>query len=237
MPWLLAAALSVELVIRWMTVSGDSGQMVPGTLFTVSAPSGAGKTSLVNALVEQDALLQVSVSHTTRQMRPGEEDGVNYHFVDAVDFQQMVDAGDFLEHAEVFGNCYGTSKHWVLETLRQGMDVVLEIDWQGAALASAWAQSQPDISQAGIFILPPSIETLKQRLTGRGQDEDAVIAGRMAEAVEEISHYEDADFLVVNDDFGIALSQLQSIVESCRLAIEPQTGRYRALLDSLLEGK
>src|SRR5690606_37233238 len=168
--------------------------MAKGTLFTISAPSGAGKTSLVKALLDQgDGQLCVSVSHTTRGKRPGEIDGVNYHFVDRDTFLQMREAGTFLESAEVFGNLYGTSSVWVQEQLDKGMDVILEIDWQGAA------QVRRLIPTKSIFILPPSLETLEQRLTGRGQDDAETIAKRMQQARNEISHYGDADYLVIND--------------------------------------
>lgn len=220
-----------------MPMSDYSDKPFLGTLFTVSAPSGAGKTSLVKALVEKEPSLKVSVSHTTRKIRPGEVDGVNYHFVDQAVFRSMIEAGDFLEHAEVFGNFYGTSKRWVLESLQRGDDVILEIDWQGAALAKAWAETLLGMFHAGIFILPPSIEALRSRLDGRGQDDEAVIAGRMAEAVEETSHYGDADYLVVNDKFEVALEQLIAIVNSARLSIGHQSIRHQALLKTLLAGK
>ncbi len=217
--------------------SGNPSSSAPGTLFTVSAPSGAGKTSLVKTLVERDDNLQVSVSHTTRKMRHGEEDGVNYHFVDDATFSVMVADEAFLEHAKVFDNSYGTSKQWVLDSLQRGIDVILEIDWQGAASIKAWAASQAAVEHAGIFILPPSIDALRARLIGRGQDDDEVIARRMADAVEEISHHGDADYLVVNDDFELAVEQLQAIVESSRLRMNCQTARHHALLASLNSGK
>jgi len=184
-----------------------------GTLITVSAPSGAGKTSLVKALVEAEQNLRVSVSHTTRTKRPAEVDGVNYHFVDQAQFDAMVAKDAFLEHATVFGNAYGTSKQWVLDTLTKGTDVILEIDWQGAAIAKAWAAKQLLVKHVGIFILPPSIGVLQERLSQRGQDDGAVIEARMAEAVEEISHYAEADYLVVNDDFDVAIDELKAIIQ------------------------
>ncbi|WP_019603688.1 guanylate kinase [Teredinibacter turnerae] len=200
-----------------------------GTLYTVSAPSGAGKTSLVKAVVDAVDNLLVSVSHTTRAQRPGEVDGINYHFVDRTQFEQMVENGDFLEHAQVFTNAYGTSKNWVLETLGSGKDVILEIDWQGAHQVR---QLIP--SAVSLFILPPSRETLRQRLTGRGQDDDSVIDARMAEAESEMSHYGEADYLVVNDNFNIALNEFRAIIIANRLTLEKQRLRHQSLLNNLL---
>ena len=200
-----------------------------GTLYTVSAPSGAGKTSLVNALIERTRNLRVSVSHTTRPMRPGEEDGINYHFVDEETFTQMLERAEFLEHAQVFGNYYGTSQAWVEQQLAEGTDVILEIDWQGARQVK---RLMPQTR--AIFILPPSRETLIQRLTARGQDDSAIIAARTAEAVEEMSHYVESDFLVVNSDFGQALQELQAIVSSQRLRLDRQKLVLASLLDELL---
>ena len=200
-----------------------------GTLYTVSAPSGAGKTSLVNALIERTRNLRVSVSHTTRPMRPGEEDGINYHFVDEKAFTLMLERAEFLEHAQVFGNYYGTSQAWVEQQLVAGTDVILEIDWQGARqVKRLMPQTQ------AIFILPPSRETLIQRLTARGQDNSAIIAARAAEAVEEMSHYVESDFLVVNSDFGQALQELQAIVSCQRLRLDRQQQVLAPLLDELL---
>ena len=200
-----------------------------GTLYTVSAPSGAGKTSLVNALIERTRNLRVSVSHTTRPMRPGEEDGINYHFVDEQAFTRMLEGAEFLEHAQVFGNYYGTSQAWVEQQLVAGTDVILEIDWQGARQVK---RLMPE-TQA-IFILPPSRETLIQRLTARGQDNSAIIAARAAEAVEEMSHYVESDFLVVNSDFAQALQELQAIVSCQRLRLDRQQQVLAPLLDELL---
>jgi len=198
-----------------------------GILFTVSAPSGAGKTSLVNALIEQNQDLRVSVSHTTRAMRPGEVDGVNYHFVDEAAFRKMLVGAEFLEHAQVFGNFYGTSQSWVEQQLAAGTDVILEIDWQGAQ------QVKRLLPQTlAIFILPPSREALTQRLNARGQDDEAIIAARMAEAVEEMSHYVESDYLVINSKFDQALQELQAIVTSQRLRIS----RQQLVLAGLLEG-
>ena len=200
-----------------------------GTLFTVSAPSGAGKTSLVNALIRNNRDLRVSVSHTTRARRPGETDGIDYHFVDAATFQAMLGRAEFLEHAQVFGNLYGTSQQWVEQQLDAGIDVILEIDWQGAQQVK---RLMP-LTQA-IFILPPSRATLKQRLTARGQDDSSIIAARMAEAVEEMSHYVEGDYLVVNRDFDKALAELQAIISSQRLRTSRQQVKLAQLLQDLL---
>ena len=201
----------------------------PGSLFIISAPSGAGKTSLVEALLPRMQQVRVSVSHTTRAQRPGEVEGVNYHFVSGEVFRQLHDAGDFLESAEVFGNNYGTSQRWVNETLASGDDVILEIDWQGAEQVR---RLQP--AAISIFILPPSKSALEHRLTGRGQDPEAVIAARMAKAANEMSHYAEADYLVVNDRFDAALDQLCSIITASRLRLSSQQQRYAELLTSLL---
>lgn len=200
-----------------------------GILYTVSAPSGAGKTSLVNALIESSPEVCVSVSHTTRPMRPGEKSGINYHFVDPHAFDTMLANGAFLEHAQVFNNRYGTSRHWVEQTLQEGMDVILEIDWQGARQVR---QQLPDT--VGLFILPPSLAALRQRLTGRGQDDPAVIEARMKEAINEISHYREADYLIVNDDFTTALAQFQALITSQHLRRERQEQVHHAMLAELL---
>jgi guanylate kinase len=200
-----------------------------GTLFTISAPSGAGKTSLVEALVARVPALTVSVSHTTRPQRRGEVDGVNYHFVEPATFQAMLGEGAFLEHAEVFGNCYGTSQAWVQEHLSAGTDVILEIDWQGAQQVK---RLMPQT--CSIFILPPSRETLHERLTARGQDDPETIARRMAQAVAEMSHYVEYDYLVFNDDFERALDELAAIVQSCRLRTRAQGERHADTLARLL---
>jgi len=200
-----------------------------GTLYTVSAPSGAGKTSLVHALIRHCSDLHVSVSHTTRAMRPGEEDGVNYHFVSRESFTAMLEQAEFLEHAEVFGNLYGTSQSWVQRQLAAGIDVILEIDWQGAQQVK---RLMPDTRS--IFILPPSRATLQQRLNARGQDDSAIIAARMAEAVEEMSHYVEGDYLVINNDFEQALLELQAIISSQRLRTSRQQQALGPLLQELL---
>ncbi|MFC6633779.1 guanylate kinase [Microbulbifer taiwanensis] len=205
--------------------------MQTGTLYTVSAPSGAGKTSLVKALVDGDSQVTVSVSHTTRSMRPGEQHGVNYHFVDRDEFLQMLDRDAFLEHAQVYGdNYYGTSKEWVEETLASGRDVILEIDWQGAAQVRRLMPGT-----VGIFILPPSQEALRERLTGRGQDEQSVIERRMEQAIDEMSHYVEADYLVINDNFDQALHELRAIVIAQRQRLKHQQERCGDLLQALLK--
>lgn len=200
-----------------------------GTLYTVSAPSGAGKTSLVAALVKSNPEVCVSISHTTRPMRPGEKDGENYHFVDHATFEKMLEEGAFLEHARVFNNLYGTSQRWVVETLNQGMDVILEIDWQGAAQVR---KQLPDT--ISVFILPPSLASLRQRLTGRGQDDPSVIEARMSEAISEISHYVEADYLIINDDFTTALAQFQALITSQHLSLARQAEKHAVLLRELL---
>lgn len=201
----------------------------PGTLYTVSAPSGAGKTSLVKALVEHCPGIGVSVSHTTREVRPGERDGISYHFVTETVFLDMLGRGEFLEHAQVFNHYYGTSQTWVDEQLASGLDVILEIDWQGAAQIKR--QREDAIS---VFILPPSREALLQRLTNRGRDQQDIIQQRMNQAVDEISHYAEADYIVVNDDFDTALAELQHLVQAQRLRSTAQVIRHSDLLTELL---
>jgi guanylate kinase len=201
-----------------------------GTLFVISAPSGAGKTSLVKALLEQTPDIGVSVSHTTRAKRPGEQDGVDYHFVDHKAFEAMVEDAAFLEHAQVFDNYYGTAAANIETTLAAGRDVILEIDWQGAA------QVRKLIPHAvNIFILPPSRQTLEERLRGRGQDSDEIIQRRMRDAVSETSHYPEYDYLVVNDQFEKALAELKSIVIARRCRYQAQTQRLAPLLKELLD--
>ncbi|MBW8454807.1 guanylate kinase [Pseudomonas stutzeri] len=200
-----------------------------GTLYIVSAPSGAGKTSLVKALVDAQPQVRVSVSHTTRAMRPGEVDGVNYHFVSREEFLARLERNEFLEHAEVFGNLYGTSQRWLEQTLAEGYDLILEIDWQGAQ------QVRRLMPQAkSIFILPPTQEALRQRLNNRGQDSDEIIEKRMREAVSEMSHYVEYDYLVINDDFAHALIDLQSIFRANQLKQPAQQQRHARLLSELL---
>ena len=198
-------------------------------LYIVSAPSGAGKTSLVKALLDSNEQIRVSVSHTTRAMRPGEVDGVNYHFVGREDFLAMLEQGAFLEHAEVFGNFYGTSQHWVERTLAEGFDLILEIDWQGAQQVR---RLMPHAQS--IFILPPSQEALRQRLNNRGQDSDEIIEGRMREAVSEMSHYIEYDYVVINDQFSHALEDLKAIFRARQLGQQAQQQRHAGLLERLL---
>jgi len=200
-----------------------------GTLYIISAPSGAGKTSLVHALLEACPGLTVSVSHTTRVQREAERDGVHYHFVDEQSFLAMIEAGAFLEHASVFGNRYGTAIQPVRDRLRQGVDVILEIDWQGARQVRA---AMPDA--VSVFILPPSRIELEQRLRGRGQDSDEVIERRMRDAVNEMSHYAEYDYLVVNDDFREARADLLAIIRSRRLRQAAQQQHLGDTLDELL---
>lgn len=203
--------------------------MTKGTLFTVCAPSGAGKTSLVNALVASLDNLTVSVSHTTRQPRPGEKNGVNYHFVTEDDFIHMLTCNLFLEHAQVYDHYYGTSQRWLLEHLHTGTDVILEIDWQGAQQVR---RLKPDT--VTIFILPPSREVLERRLRSRGKDSETVIAQRLQAAVDDISHYVEFDYLVVNDDFSQAVQDLQAIVHSQRLTQLAHVPKLEKLLTDLL---
>jgi len=202
-----------------------------GTLFVVSAPSGAGKTSLVRALVSTDPGIAVSVSHTTRAPRPGEQDGTHYHFVDRARFEDMAAAGELLEHARVFDNYYGTARAEVEQGLAAGRDLVLEIDWQGARQVRALMPQA-----VSIFILPPSIAVLEQRLRDRAQDSAEVVAQRLSEARGEMSHYEEFDYLVVNDDLDAALHELRAIVTSHRLRRDAQVRRQAGRLAELLRG-
>jgi len=200
-----------------------------GTLFIISAPSGAGKTSLVQSLVEQETGVGVSISHTTRPQREGETDGVDYHFTSDERFRRMVAAGDFLEHAEVFGNLYGTSRAAVIDELHAGRDVILEIDWQGAVQIRA---AMPEA--VSIFILPPSRAELGYRLRGRGQDNESVIAARLEAAVTEMSHHGEYAYLIVNDRFEKALGELRTVVEARRLRGVAQAERWQSLLADLI---
>lgn len=205
--------------------------MSQGTLFIVSAPSGAGKTSLVRALLERLDGIQVSVSHTTRPKRPGETDGVNYHFVDAPTFQAMIERGDFFEHARVFDNDYGTSRPAVQALLAAGQDVILEIDWQGAR------QVRAQVADAeSVFILPPSLPVLRKRLSGRGTDAAQVIERRMRDAVSEMSHYDEYDHVVVNDDFSTAVIELESLVRAARSRLSRVRESRAGLIQTLLSG-
>ena len=200
-----------------------------GLLLAISAPSGTGKTSLVRALAERDPALSVSVSHTTRPRRPTEREGVNYHFIDRGLFLEMAGEGGFLEHAVVFGHHYGTSLANVRRERAAGRDVILEIDWQGAAEVRRTAPET-----IGIFVAPPSMEALRQRLTARGEDAMDTIERRLREARAEMSHYSDYDYLVVNDEFDTTLEDMAAIVRAERLKRAVQNDRRRNLIDDLL---
>ena len=203
--------------------------MATGTLYIVAAPSGAGKTSLVKSLVETTSDVVVSISHTTRPLRPGEQDGVHYHFIPLRSFETMIAQGAFLEHAQVFGNRYGTSRAAVLAKLQAGLDVILEIDWQGAQQVRKQLPDSPSI-----FILPPSRDALRQRLAGRGQDSAEVIERRMAAALDELSHYVEFDYLVINDQFETALTELSAIIIAQRQRRTAQLERHLELFHILL---
>jgi len=196
-----------------------------GRLFIFSAPSGGGKTSLANALVESEPNTVVSISHTTRPPRPGEQNGVDYYFVDRKEFESMIEAGLFLEYARVFDNLYGTSREALEAQLRAGHNVILDIDWQGARRVR---EQMP--ATRSIFIIPPSKEVLEQRLRGRGQDSKAVITRRMRDAVSEMRHANEFDYLVVNDDFDAALADLKAIVEGRMTDVRPCHIDIEALL-------
>ena len=200
-----------------------------GHLFIVSAPSGAGKTTLVRLLLEKDPGIRVSISSTTRPPRTGENDGREYHFVDVQYFLEMVSRGDFLEWAEVHGNYYGTSRRWIEAEMTAGRDVLLEIDWQGAQQVR---KAFP--SAIGIFILPPSLEELKSRLSGRGTDSAETIARRIAAARDEMRHVDEFDYVIINDDLQQALGNLRSIVSATRLQYTTQRQRYSSLFATLL---
>ncbi|HSX19908.1 MAG TPA: guanylate kinase [Gammaproteobacteria bacterium] len=201
-----------------------------GSLIIISAPSGTGKTSLVTAVCKELKDIRKSISHTTREIRSGEESGVHYNFVTIGQFDSILRDGAFLEHAEVFGNFYGTSREWVLDTLKQGIDVILEIDWQGAA------QIRKKIPSAiSIFILPPSSKVLRDRLVGRNKDHPEKIEIRLAQAKVEVSHYNEYDYLIVNDDFDLALRQLIGIIAAARLRVAQQKQVWQPLIDDLIK--
>jgi guanylate kinase len=197
-------------------------------IFIISAPSGCGKTSLVKALLESMSDLCASISHTTRTPRPGEVDGENYHFVSKEKFNDMCSEGAFVEHAEVFGNYYGSAKKSISKELEQNKDVILEIDWQGAQ------QVKQNVAALSIFILPPTKEALLSRLQGRGQDSQEIINKRMADAESEMSHFYEFDFVVFNDDFDTALEDLKHIIFSARLTLKEQSHKYNNLLKQLI---
>ncbi|MGQ8364267.1 guanylate kinase [Glaciecola sp. 1036] len=205
-----------------------------GNLFIIAAPSGAGKSSLINALLESTEDLgllnpaQLSVSHTTRAPRAGEEEGKHYHFVSVQDFESMIGQDAFFEYAKVFSNYYGTSKSAISDKLDQGIDVFLDIDWQGARQIKAITDAV-----TSIFILPPSIEELEKRLVGRGKDSQEIIQNRMAQAKSEMSHADEFDYVIFNDNFDVALAQLASIVKTASLSATKQSMRYSELFDGL----
>ena len=200
-----------------------------GNLFVISSPSGAGKSSLISALLQKHQDMKVSVSHTTRAPRPGEENGVHYHFTDVDSFKQLISEDGFYEWAEVFGNFYGTSKQAIEDQLSQGIDVFLDIDWQGA---QQMRKLVGDIIT--VFILPPSRQELESRLNKRGQDSQEVIAGRMAQAQSEMSHYDEYDFVLINDDFDETLENFESIVLAHRLKKLNQQAKHADLINELL---
>ncbi len=199
-----------------------------GNLFVIAAPSGAGKTSLTRALLAREPEIRLSVSYTTRPTRPGERDGVDYHFIDADRFKALKDAGEFLEHALVHGNLYATSATWLKAEVAAGRDVLLEIDWQGAAQVRKLVPASVQV-----FILPPSLESLQERLIARGQDDAPTIARRLNVAKDEIRHCEDFDYVIINQDFASAVDDLAAIVRSARLRGAQQRARYRQLIAQL----
>ncbi len=199
--------------------------MNSGSLYIVTAPSGAGKTSLVRELVKGGDSLRISVSHTTRPRREGERDGIDYFFVEREEFQRKLEAGAFLEHAEVYGHCYGTSREWVNRQREQGIDVILEIDWQGAEQVR-----KLNPGACSIFILPPSVATLRQRLETRALDDAGTIEKRMQQAHREIAQGEKSDYLVFNKEFERALADIRAIIRARRLRREEQMERYSRLL-------
>lgn len=201
---------------------------MPGNLFIVAAPSGAGKTTLVRMLLERDGGIRLSISYTTRAPRPGEADGREYHFIDVPAFQAMRENGDFLESAEVHGNFYGTSRPWILEQMAAGQDVLLEIDWQGAQQVRGLFHGS-----IGIFVLPPSVEELERRLRGRGQDSDEIIARRVAAALSEMRHVNEFDYVIINNKLPEAIEDLQTVVRAVRLRTASQLARHRALFSFL----
>jgi guanylate kinase len=198
---------------------------VAGCLYVIVAPSGAGKSSLVNALLEREPDIGLSISTTTRPPRPGEESGREYFFVSREEFAQMVQRGEFLEHAEVYGNSYGTSRRWIEKTRARGSDVLLEIDWQGARSVKKLFRDM-----TYIYILPPSIDVLRERLVKRGKDSKAVIERRLAEAREDLKHVHEADYVIINEDFSVALTDLQSVVRALRVTAARQLRLHAQLI-------
>ncbi len=204
--------------------------MTIGTLYIISAPSGAGKTSLVKALIESTQSISVSISHTTRNPRPGEKNGTDYFFISIDQFKTILESGGFLEHAQVFDNYYGTSAETVQNVLDKGEDLILEIDWQGAQQVRRTLPKSVSIS-----ILPPSKSILEQRLRGRGQDSEEIIAKRMASAIEEMSHFCESDYVIINDDFTTALEDLKAIIRTQRLRLQRQQHVQANTITALLE--
>lgn len=205
--------------------------MNQGVLYVVAAPSGAGKTSLVKALLQKDTAIRLSVSYTTRAPRPGETNGVDYHFVSVEEFKAMAARSEFLESAEVYGNYYGTSQAWIAGEIAAGRDILLEIDWQGAA------QVKKHFPEAvTLFILPPSIEALRERLSSRGQDSPEVIEKRMAAARDDISHAAEFEYIIVNDDFDQALLDFMAVVRASRLVVLRQVRRLASLFERFSQG-
>ncbi len=202
-----------------------------GTLYVVSAPSGAGKTSLIKALLSSAEDVVMSVSHTTRPRRENEKEGVDYHFVSEAEFESLIEQSCFLEYARVFKCYYGTSRQWVLDQLKLNRDVILEIDWQGAQQIRALMPES-----VGIYVLPPSLEVLQERLINRQQDDHKTIEYRMSEAKKESLHYQEYDYLLINDEFNSTLRQLNSIILARRCRTKAQVEKYQALISNLLEG-
>ena len=199
-----------------------------GNLFIISAPSGAGKTSLVHALLNLNPHIDLSVSYTTRDPRSGEQDGKDYHFISRESFLAMANRGEFLESAEVYGNLYGTSQTWISQEIAKGRDILLEIDWQGAAQVRRLF-----LDCISVFILPPSIAALELRLKGRGKDNDAVIAKRLAAARDDIAHVAEFDYVIINDNLNDALRELDAVVLSAKLTCAKQLTRHQALINQL----
>ncbi len=200
-----------------------------GNLYVVAAPSGAGKTTLVHLLLQQEATVHLSISFTTRAPRPGEQDGREYHFVEAAEFQAMIAREEFLEWAEVHGNFYGTSKKWIADQLVAGHDVLLEIDWQGAQQVRALFPEA-----IGVFIMPPSMEELTRRLTGRGTDSADVIARRLSAAQAEMRHVGEFDYVIINDRLAQAVDDLRAVVRASSLTLSAQRARYAALFARMI---